>query len=501
MAGARVAAAHADAPLVLALDLGSSSVRAVLFDSSGRMVEGSLAAEGYVWTMPEPGAAEADPDDLVERLFRCIDRVLASAGPLAGRIVGVAATTMVTNVLGVGAHGRAVTPLYPYTDDRSEPDAAQLRQEADDAAIHNRTGCHLHTSYLPPRFRWLARTQPSRFRKARKWMSIGEYLFLRLFRQSPVSFSVASWSGLLDRSRLIWDPGVFALLPVRIDQFSPLIDQDQAVTHLEEAFASRWPALRDVPWFPAIGDGAAANVGSGCLSPRRMALSVGTSAAIRVITADPAEHLPQALFCYRLDRSRSILGGALTEGGNVFGWMTTTMRLGDTDPLEQALATMAPDSHGLTVLPFFSGERSPGWSSRARATLHGLSLRTTAIDILRAGLEAVALRLALVYEEMRKVDAESGELVASGSAVLNSPAWLQIIADALGAPVIASGVTEASARGAALLALEALGELTDVGQAPAYLGEIYEPDTARHARYREALERQRALYRALIQQP
>jgi len=177
------------------------------------------------------------------------------------------------------------------------------------------------------------------------------------------------------------------------------------------------------------------------------------------------------------------------------------MRLGDTDPLEQALATMAPDSHGLTVLPFFSGERSPGWSSRARATLHGLSLRTTAIDILRAGLEAVALRLALVYEEMRKVDAESGELVASGSAVLNSPAWLQIIADALGAPVIASGVTEASARGAALLALEALGELTDVGQAPAYLGEIYEPDTARHARYREALERQRALYRALIQQP
>src|SRR3989304_366265 len=131
MAGASVAAAHADAPLVLALDLGSSSVRAVLFDRSGRMVEGSLAAEGYVWTMPEPGGAEADPDDLVERLFRCIDRALAFAGPLAGRIVGVAATTMVTNVLGVGAPGRAVTPLDPYTTDRPEPDAGTPREGAD----------------------------------------------------------------------------------------------------------------------------------------------------------------------------------------------------------------------------------------------------------------------------------------------------------------------------------------------------------------------------------
>src|SRR3989304_7773253 len=100
---------------------------------------------------------------------------------------------------------------------------------------------------------------------------------------------------------------------------------------------------------------------------------------------------------------------------------------------------------------------------------------------------------------MRKVDAESGELVASGSAVLNSPAWLQIIADALGAPVIASGVTEASARGAALLALEALGEVRALEEASYPPAEGYNPDDRRHARYQEALNRQQSLYRILVE--
>lgn len=248
-----------------------------------------------------------------------------------------------------------------------------------------------------------------------------------------------------------------------------------------------------------MGDGAAANVGSGCVSPAQVALTVGTSAAVRVVVPSTVERVPWGLWCYRVDGRRSLLGGALSEGGNVFAWLKSTLQLPDPADLEPALAAMEPDAHGLTVLPFLAGERSPGWASRARATIHGLSLANTPLDILRAGLEAVACRVGLVFDLLRPLLTGDSRIVASGGALLKSPTWLQIMADVLGQPVAASQVQEVSARGAALLALEALGALEELAEAPPFIGAVFEPDAGRHARYREAVERQQALYEKLVQ--
>ena len=151
---------------------------------------------------------------------------------------------------------------------------------------------------------------------------------------------------------------------------------------------------------------------------------------------------------------------------------------------------MAPDAHGLTVLPLLSGERGPGWSDRAGATITGLTTATTPVDLLRAGLEAVALQFAQIDADL------PGEqiVVATGGGLVNSPAWTQIVADALGRPVAHSAVAEGSSRGAAVLALEALGE--QPGEAP--LGETFEPNPEATEAYRAALERQQALYERVI---
>ncbi len=268
---------------------------------------------------------------------------------------------------------------------------------------------------------------------------------------------------------------------------------------LRPEFATRWPALATIPWFPASGDGATANIGSGCASPQRVALTVGTSSALRTVVTDDIDCLPSGLWCYRVDQRRSLPGGALTEGGMVFAWMNEVLRLADRATVEQALATMRPDDHGLTVLPFLAGERSPGWAGDARATLHGLTLSTTSMHILRAGLEAVAFRIALVYEQIRSLLPDDPEIVASGGAVLSSPAWLQIMADVLQRPIIASSVQEASARGAALLALEALGIYDDVGDAPDLFGAIYQPNSQNSAVYKNAIARQQHLYDMLVE--
>jgi len=473
-------------------------VRTALFDRLGRAVQGAGARQSHEIRASADGASEADPDALLELVFGCLDAVVSRASDLGSKIGGVATCTFVNNILGIDKNYRAVTPLTTYADTRAGAEAAGLKAEFDETVVHDRTGCRFHPSYLPARFRWLARTQADLFYQVARFVSIGEYLELKLFGECAVTYSVASWTGLLNRFRMEWDRELLAALPAKVEQLSPLTDGHVPRGGLRPKFAARWPMLRDLPWFPAVGDGATANIGSGCVSPTRVALTVGTSSALRVILTHPPDHLPAGLWCYRVDGRRSLLGGALSEGGSVFAWMKDTLQLENLPALEAALAGLEPDAHGLTILPFLAGERAPGWTGHARATIHGLTLATTPLDILRAGLEAVAYRIALVFDLLRPVLPADPQVIGSGGALLNSPAWLKIMTDVLGRPISVSKVQEASGRGAALLALEVLGALADLEDAPDFVSIAHPPDAHNHARYRLAIERQQALYKKLI---
>jgi gluconokinase len=364
--------------------------------------------------------------------------------------------------------------------------------------VHDRTGCRFHPSYLPARLLWFSRSNPKLFGKVARWISIGEYMEQKLFGGTEATYSVASWTGLLDRFKLVWDRELLERLGLTIESLSPLTDVDRPRRGLRSAFARRWPTLAEIPWFPAVGDGVAANIGSGCVSSRQLALTVGTTSALRVVLHDPPLRLPPGLWCYRVDRRRSLLGGALSEGGSVYAWMSGVLNLGPGPAVEDCLAEMEPDSHGLTVLPFLAGERAPGWAGHARAAVQGLSLATTGLDILRAGMEAVAYRLALVFQLLRPMLPEDPRVIASGGALLHSPAWLQIVTDVLGRPVAVSGVQEASGRGAALLAVEALGALPHPEEDPQFAASGLDPDPGRHRVYLRAIERQEELYRKLV---
>ncbi len=176
------------------------------------------------------------------------------------------------------------------------------------------------------------------------------------------------------------------------------------------------------------------------------------------------------------------------------------MRLPKPEETEKLLSEMEPDAHGLTFLPLLAGERGPGWADEANGTVAGLSMATQPVEILRAAMEAVALRFALIAERLDKAFPEEpsgSQVIATGGGLLSSPAWIRIMADTLGRPVIASAIAEASARGAALLALEALGG-PPVEEVEAPLDKVYEPDLSHYAVYKEALNRQRKLYDAVI---
>lgn len=488
------------APFILTLDIGTSSLRAMLFDGRARAVAGVERQIKYRPRTTPDGGAELDAEEMFRRACRAIDRVLKQAPAYVPAIAAVGADSLVSNVLGVDAQGRAVTPVYTYADTRSAREVDELCSRMDEAAAHQRVGTRLHTSYLPARFLWLQRTDPELFARVHGWMSLGEYFYLRWLGQRACSYSVASWTGLLNRQALAWDGELLALLPVRAEQLSPLVDVTTPLRGLRNEYANRWPLLRHAVWFPAAGDGATANIGSGCVDATRIALTVGTSSAMRVTVPalNPPATVPEGLWSYRVDRGHELVGGALTEGGSLFKWMRETLRAGPRAGLEAKVAAMPPDSHGLTVLPFLMGERAPGWVGNARAAILGLSLNTKPPEIVRAGLEAVAYRLGLIFELLRRAAPDAREVVASGGALMSSPLWTQMIADVLGAPVIASAEPEATSRGDALLALQGLGAIGSLADLPAATGTVYQPDVERHEIYSAALKRQQKWYNLII---
>jgi gluconokinase len=478
------------------MDVGSSSVRCSLYDEAGDLVEGTEASFRHGFEYTRDGGSTLDADELCELIFKAVDETLTRIG--TRNVAGVALSTLWHSFLGVDQQGRPTTPVYTWADHRAASAAEELQTRLNEAAVHRRTGCMLHSSYLPAKLLWLSRSFPEEFEKTQRFLSPGEYLHLRLFGKARVGTSMASGTGLFDQNRKVWDEELLDALPLGERQLSPISDEPSR--GLRREWARRWPALADVPWFPAVGDGACSNVGSGCTGRDRLALMVGTSGAMRILWRADSVEVPEGLWCYRSDAKRFVAGGALSDGGNLMDWLRRTLRLPEPEETEELLVKMEPDAHGLTFLPFLAGERGPGWAEGASGIVAGLSMVTRPVEILRAAMEAVALRFALIAERLDEAFPEERggrKIIATGGGLLSSPAWTGIMADALGKPVTASAVSEASSRGAALLALEALGG-PPIEEAGAPLGETQEPDLSRHQVYREALDRQRKLYDAMV---
>lgn len=487
------------APRVLAVDMGSSSIRALLFDDVGRQLEGSETQLTHELITSPDGGSQADPLALLDLTLQCIDGAVRHAADHSIEIGAVGLTCFWHSLLGVDRNGDPTTPVLMWSDKRSGDDTGTLRRRIDPERLHQETGCRPHSSYWPAKLLWLQRTQPESWRSASRWLSFADFVAQRLQGQYVTSFSMASGTGLFDTARLTWHGGAMDAAGVPISAMSTLIDRGDPLPPLRREFAERWPALALVPWYPAIGDGAAANIGAGCVGSDRIAVTVGTSAAMRMIVehgppSATREPIPERIWCYLLDRTHKVLGGALSNGGNVADWLARTMAGGEFDELTASAAMVAPDAHGLTMLPFLAGERSPSWNDAANGTLSGIRLSTTPGHIFRASLEATAYRIAAIYDDLRPLAAEGYEIHANGSAVLNSPLWLQIIADTLGYRVDAVDAhTEASAQGAAICALESLGVLEGLDSIANEKSRSFAPDASAHERYAHARERQSAL--------
>ncbi|HEX8362449.1 MAG TPA: gluconokinase [Longimicrobium sp.] len=471
---------------VLALDAGTSSLRAGLFDAAGEPL-GEPARAEYPWRTEE-GAMEADAEVMLARCVEVIDAALVETRRAGAEIAAVAMDTFWHGLVGVGADGRAATPLFGWGDVRAAGAARELAARLDPAAYHHRTGCWVHATYPAAKLLWLRGRGHDSLPRAGLWLSLGELLTLRFFGEARASISMASGTGLFGLRSCAWDDETLEAIGMTAAELPAV--SDDPLSGLKPEWARRWPELAEVPWFPALGDGACASLGSGAFGPGRVGLTVGTSAALRVLRTDPEPDPPDSLWCYRLDALRTVSGRALSNGGNAFAWLAGTLAL--PEDLDAELDALPPDGHGLTVAPGLLPERPPALDPDERAALHGVTLATTPLHIARAWLEAVAYRIAGAAEAVEAAYGPAAEVVASGGALHASPTWTRIIADVLGRPVRLAAVEEGTARGAALLIMERLRIIPDLAEVARVGGDLFPPDAARHEIYRDARARQEA---------
>lgn len=486
-------AREAVGPFVLGLDVGSGGSRAALYDATGREVGGRHHKVPHAFTTAPDGTSTIDADQIVDELRQAMAAVLDGFDePVAA--IGV--DTFASSLVAVDASGDPLTPCITYADTRSRTQGAAVRDELGDDAcrvLHDRTGARVHSSYLAPRLRWLRESHPAVASATARYMALGEFVAHRLLGRAVLGTASAAWSGMLDRRTGEYAPELLEAAEVDASVLGAPTDPADGPLLTGTPLARELPQLANARWVPVVGDGLAANIGIGATGDGVWGISTATSGAIRVLVEGEVGTLRTGLWAYRVDARRTLVGSAMSDCGRVLDHVRTMFRLPEAifgSPALAELLTAAPEEATPLIVPFLSGERGTKWRDGARAIYAGVSASTTPEQILRGALEGIALSYLRIADQLREVSGAPRRIILSGGMTGFIPDWLQILADALDAPIDHVDVSRSTMRGSALLALEGV-EGARVAEAPVV--RRVGPVAGRAAHYRERLARFEAL--------
>ncbi|MEC4985947.1 MAG: gluconokinase [Oscillatoria sp. PMC 1068.18] len=468
---------------VLGVDIGTTSTKAVLFTEKGKVVR--QASGSYPLYCPTPGTAEQDPEEIFAEVIATVNKILTNF-PLSNLLCISFATAMHT-LIAVDEKGELLTNSITWADNRSAAWAEKIQLEHHGKEIYQRTGTPIQGMSPFVKLVWLRHEKPEIFQRAAKFISIKEYIWERFFGEYVVDYSLAATTGLLNAKSLTWDKEALAVAGISQEQLSRLVPPTAIFQPLNSTFAEAMGIEPETPVVIGASDGVLANLGIGAISRGKVAITVGTSGALRVMVDKPQIDLQQRLFCYPLLADKWVVGGAVNNGGIALSWVreqlaaneVTTAKLlqkGAYELLNSIAETTPPGAEGLIFHPYLAGERSPIWDSNARASFFGLSLRHTKAHLIRAVLEGVVYNLYLVFQALEDVVGKGNTILASGG-FAKSSLWRQILADVFNREITVPTMHESTSFGAAIIGLYALGRISSLDAVTNLVShsEIYQP--------------------------
>lgn len=474
---------------VIGLDIGTTSIKALVLDASGRVV--SVAKHEVPAQSEQPDRREQDPDDVLDAALRCL-REVAGSGP---GIRGLAVSAAMHSLMAVDASDRPITGSITWADNRASEQAKRLKIDRDWLAIYRRTGVPLHAMTPVPKLLWFREREPELFQRAARWVSIKDYILFRLCGHWAIDHSCAATSGLLAIDSLDWDEELLDLLQLDRGQLSRIVGISTELGTLRPEVAEATGLSPDCRVVAGASDGALANVGVGAVSDGVAAASIGTSGAVRLFASQPILDPLGRLFCYPYDGERFLVGGPINNGGVALQWVRDEFfpelveeeAEGGRDAyevLDEIAGRVEAGSGGLLFLPYLLGERAPYWNADAKGVLFGLQIDHGRADLVRATMEGVMHQMSMVTRVLEESVGDISEVRVTGG-FARSKLWCQMMADVFGHSVLVPANEHGSAIGAALLAGSAL-DLSVSVQAEDEDVPRYLPDPARAAVYANA---------------
>ena len=337
------------------------------------------------------------------------------------------------------------------------------------------------------------------FHRAARFVSVKEYIWFRLFNKWQIDLSIASATGLLNIQSKKWHEPSLLLCGITTSQLSALSPTTFMSTDINKEIAKSIGFTTDTVFCIGASDGCLANLGSFALEPAIGALTIGTSGAVRIASPKPLNNYESMLFNYILDDDIYISGGPINNGGIVLKWLLKTFRnindpeTKDYDQLFKMIENIPAGSEGLVFLPYLLGERGPVWNANASALFFGIRYTHGQPHFLRAGVEGICFALRSILESLQGVVSDIEQLNVSGGFV-NSPAWIQILADITGKKLCTTEKKDASATGAAMLAMKKLGLIAQYNSLEPTDPGVFLPDQKNRQVYDDAFGIYRQLY-------
>jgi gluconokinase len=437
-----------------------------------------------------------------------VRQALERSGVQPGGCGGMSIGGTMHGVMALDGRDQPLTGVITWADGRAVEQARAVAATPVGVQLYHETGCPPHGMYPLYKILWLREQRPELFESAQRYVSAKEYAGFLLTGSWQVDYALAAGTGLLNTHTLRWSEDALALAGVRPEQLSPPASPAAPAGRLQPEAAERMGLPVGTPVVTGSADAVNSSLGAGAVRPTQATLMVGTSGALRVIASRPVLDSKARSWCYAVDESHWLVGGAINNGGVALAWLRDffNQAAGQSAGIKPlsfedilSLAESAPvGSGGLICLPFFAGERSPNWNLNARAVFFGMTLAHEARHLARALLEGIGYRFRSLFEVLQEMELDVGQIVASGG-FTQSRLWLQTTADALGRELSVPVWGETSALAAAFwpfLAAGGAGSIDDIRDWVRF-SRVQRPDPEHAAVYDRIYPQYSRLYRLL----
>ena len=459
---------------MLGVDIGTTSTKAVLFTINGQVV--SQSAVEYPLISTAADMAEQDPAQIYAAVLTTIEQAVKqgviSAQVRPAEIVLVSFSAAMHSVIAIDKNDQPLTNSITWADNRAGAWANKIRDEMDGQAIYSRTGTPIHPMSPLCKLMWLRHDQPDIFSCSARFVGIKEYVMHRMFGQWLVDHSIASATGMFNLFEMDWDKAALALIGVDRAQLSQLVPTTHRLGGLSATLAQQLGLMTTTPFIIGANDGVLSNLGVNAIAPGQVAVTIGTSGAMRTVVERPVTDPAGRTFCYALTENHWVVGGPINNGGSILRWVRDELATEeaaealrcDRDPYEALMdiaQQVSAGADGLLFHPYLAGERAPLWNADARGSFFGLALHHGKPQMIRAALEGVIFSLYSILPGIEELIGPTRRMMATGG-FARSALWRQMMADIFDREVVVPESVESSCLGAAVLGLYALGRISSL---------------------------------------